>query len=298
MSVYLKHMTSSLIASLARGHDGGLNSLGKLIEKISRYLIFVMNAERLSSMNSPHFGETADGVFPNVIHGCDAGVVYDVGANNGDDVEYYLKKGMKVVAIEANPSLADHVRSRFGNDVKRGALTILNVAVGDKAGKRKFYLSIGNDKISSLLRPLGNLCDWCEVDVEVRTLSSIMREFGEPAFVKIDTEGSDAVILHEIFSSGCVPNMLSAESHTIDVFCELFAGGYRKFKIVESRFIHSRYRDPLITTVKGFPIRHTFPEGISGPFGNDLAGEWMDVEETFQYLCRYGLGWKDIHACL
>jgi len=33
-------------------------------------------------------------------------IIYDVGMNNGDDCEYYLTKGYRVVAVEANPALA------------------------------------------------------------------------------------------------------------------------------------------------------------------------------------------------
>ena len=40
-------------------------------------------------------------------------LVFDIGANNGDDAAEYLKRGWKVVAVEANPSLCADLRARF-----------------------------------------------------------------------------------------------------------------------------------------------------------------------------------------
>ena len=34
-------------------------------------------------------------------------LIYDVGMNTGDDTAYYLNRGYRVVAIEANPDLVD-----------------------------------------------------------------------------------------------------------------------------------------------------------------------------------------------
>jgi hypothetical protein len=41
-------------------------------------------------------------------------VIYDFGANNGDDIPYYLKKAELVVAVEANPSLCQKIEERAG----------------------------------------------------------------------------------------------------------------------------------------------------------------------------------------
>jgi hypothetical protein len=37
----------------------------------------------------------------------DRKVIHDIGANNGDDIPYYLKKADIVVAVEADPVLCD-----------------------------------------------------------------------------------------------------------------------------------------------------------------------------------------------
>src|SRR5687768_15869702 len=102
-----------------RGRRDGLNALGRTIDKAARYIVFVGNEQRLMFENRPlplHDGKSI------VPHKFSAGVVYDVGANNGDDSEYYLKKGHRVVAIEAHPVLAKHIRTRFAGELQNGRL--------------------------------------------------------------------------------------------------------------------------------------------------------------------------------
>lgn len=47
------------------------------------------------------------------------GVIYDFGMHNGDDVEYYLKKGRKIVGVEANPSLVALCADRFRSEIDK-----------------------------------------------------------------------------------------------------------------------------------------------------------------------------------
>ncbi len=45
-------------------------------------------------------------------------IIYDLGANNGDDIPYYLRKADKVIAVEANPILSQEIEDRFPDDIK------------------------------------------------------------------------------------------------------------------------------------------------------------------------------------
>ncbi len=67
-------------------------------------------------------------------------LIYDVGMNNGDDTAYYLAKGFRVVAIEADPFLVQDVSPRFQQEITAGRLTILNVGVSDAEGTFPFYV--------------------------------------------------------------------------------------------------------------------------------------------------------------
>jgi len=71
------------------------------------------------------------------------GLVYDVGANNGDDTAYYLFKGYRVLAIEADPSLMDELNARFAAEVAGGQLQILNIALAPTRRVAQFYICEG-----------------------------------------------------------------------------------------------------------------------------------------------------------
>ena len=43
----------------------------------------------------------------------DPKLVYDVGMHRGDDTAYYLHKGYRVVGVQANPAMADHLRAEL-----------------------------------------------------------------------------------------------------------------------------------------------------------------------------------------
>jgi len=60
-------------------------------------------------------------------------LVYDIGMGDGDDSLFYLLKGFRVVAVEADPSLCDAARVRLWAFIEKGQLTIVNRAVVAKA---------------------------------------------------------------------------------------------------------------------------------------------------------------------
>ena len=72
-------------------------------------------------------------------------VIYDVGANNGDDIPYYLSKADLVVAIEADPSLAGGLERRFASAIAERRLIVENcvVTVHDGGVDVPFYLHQG-----------------------------------------------------------------------------------------------------------------------------------------------------------
>jgi hypothetical protein len=63
--------------------------------------------------------------------GSEKDLIYDVGLHKGEDSEFYLKKGFRVVAIEALPALAQIVTERLRPYLDSGQLVILNVAIAE-----------------------------------------------------------------------------------------------------------------------------------------------------------------------
>jgi len=58
-----------------------------------------------------------------------ADLIYDVGFHHGEDTAYYLKKGFRVVAFEANPRLAEKGRAMFADAARDGRFTMVEGAV-------------------------------------------------------------------------------------------------------------------------------------------------------------------------
>src|SRR5262249_33943315 len=53
-------------------------------------------------------------------------LIYDVGAHKGEDSEFYLLKGFRVIAIEAVPELCEDIRSRLQLYLQSGQLTLIS----------------------------------------------------------------------------------------------------------------------------------------------------------------------------
>lgn len=226
-------------------------------------------------------------------------VVYDIGMHNGDDTDYYLKKGYRVVAVEANPLLCDAGRERFAEEISSGRLKIHNVAVAAQAGSIKFYVNDKKSVLSSLNQP-ADMTGWREVECVASPLTSIIEAPDQIEFVKLDIEGADLLALEDLYRHKVFPLHVSCEAHKIEVLCKLVSMGYQKFKLVRCSVIGKKDRISKITASDGSVLAHKFPRHSSGPFGSDLPGRWMNAEQVlYSYLGRnvlYGGGWYDVHA--
>jgi FkbM family methyltransferase len=141
-------------------------------------------------------------------------LVYDVGANDGSDTDYYLKMGYTVVAIEADPTLAGRLNTRFADEKAAGRVIVLNVAVTETdQWKVKFYVSKDNWR-SSLIREIAEMDSGVIDSVEVsgRSLGSLFDEFGIPGYCKIDIEGYDARVISGLAKYEGRPAHISCEA--------------------------------------------------------------------------------------
>jgi FkbM family methyltransferase len=232
----------------------------------------------------------------------DSRLIFDLGMNNGDDTAFYLSRGFKVVALDANPALCTNATKRFRAAIDDGRLTILNAAVWDKTGHATFYVNLDNDHWSSLDAGwAGREDSRCkEITVPCVTLASLFAEFGAPHYLKIDVEGVDKSVLEQLRESELLPLYVSVEDCRFGFqYMELLAAcGYDGFKLLDQSTV-CQMTDP--TTGRGFPA------GSSGPFGNDVPGEWRshsDIVKLYSRTVRDLAGkrlaartqWWDIHC--
>ena len=166
-------------------------------------------------------------------------VIYDLGASNGDDILYYLKKADCVIAVEANPVLAKQIEHRFADEIAAGRLFVENrvIVAGDEGAQVPFYVHRGSHVLSQFPKP-ENLDAFDTVELPSISIGELIGRHGPPYYIKIDLEHYDAKVLRALFAADIYPPYLSAESHHIDVFALLVAqGGYRAFKRVDGHSV-------------------------------------------------------------
>lgn len=163
-------------------------------------------------------------------------LIYDVGMNNGDDTAYYLHSGYRVVAIEADPTLAQAAAARFPDAISDGRLTILNVAIAERAGMMPFYINPAQEGWNSLSRELttrdGTPAE--VIEVPCVTLGSVLDEYGVPYYLKIDIEYADHFCLDALAGRADLPRYLSFEAgpEVVQRMPLLHTVGYDQFKLL------------------------------------------------------------------
>ena len=259
-------------------------------------------------------------------------LIYDVGMHNGDDTALYLEHGFRVVAIEANPVLAELGAKRFALELAAGRLEILNVGVGARDGVADFWVNDENDEYSSFVREVGcrNGSPCHSVQVRRVPFGRILERHGVPYYLKVDIERADVHCLRGLERAD-LPRYVSVEAHSLEYLCILSELGYDRFKCVDQlSHNHPGYR-PDNESVRGrlgsawlhvwrelarrglrrkqaVNGRH-FPLGSSGPFGEETAGDWQSLEEVAYSWLHYELGhrkrghlnmrgWFDFHATI
>ena len=220
----------------------------------------------------------------------DSTVIYDFGANNGDDIPYYLVKADRVVAVEANPVLAAGIKQRFTEAIAAGRLEVVAkvLTAGDDAPEVPFYVHRTNHVLSQFPSP-ANPAEFDRVVLPAVAVVDLIARFGAPHYIKIDIEHYDEAILRALFAANIRPPFISAESHSFEVFAALVAlGGYRAFKLVDGITVPQCFRDHPIATHLG-TARHSFPEHSAGPFGVDIPGPWARPRSVHAVARRRGL---------
>jgi FkbM family methyltransferase len=221
-------------------------------------------------------------------------VIYDVGAHVGEDTEFYLKKGFKVVAVEANPALVSYLKERFHANLSDGSLVIVDSAIADKSGMVSFYVNErscwGTIDFAFAERNAMLGCPSQVDQVQAVTFTEVLRQYGVPYYLKIDIEGADTLCLKGLAESPEKPRYMSIESDKrswkalMQEFQLLKSLGYSKFKIVDQALVPQQ-RTPS-PSVEGRDVSHVFEPGASGLFGGELPGKWLTMGQAIR---RYRL---------
>ena len=257
-------------------------------------------------------------------------LIFDVGMNNGDDTAYYLFKGFRVVAIEADPTLIDCARERFAEPIRQGRLELANVAIGPREETAPFWICEGKSEWNSFDRRIssrdGHTCH--AIDVHCRPFRDLLKQYGVPYYLKIDIEGHDIFCVADLDPRD-LPRYLSLEMGSVDSLWALRDVGYKSYKLITQNDHSQLSVDPLsfkelvkrqlrphpalyrfgsslaragrqILPVASVHSNHhgpktngrswTFNFGSSGPFGEDTNGPWRTLEQTAYTWITFQLG--------
>jgi len=204
-------------------------------------------------------------------------LIFDIGMCEGHDTEYYLSKGFRVVAIEANPYLCEKNSIKFEKDIQENRLSILNFGVSNVFEEIPFYISSKSDWSSFNEAYASRAGETEVVDVKCVTIPWLFEKYGTPYYCKIDIEGYDSKVLKTFTELKSLPKYVSAEA-TVGQFSSILAPlGYNSFKLVNQVFISTiPAQDPplegVISSVTVIPGKH------SGQFGEETYGNWLTKE--------------------
>lgn len=235
-------------------------------------------------------------------------LIFDLGLHRGLDTEFYLRKGFRVVALEARPDFCAEVAARFAAEVEAGRLTVLPSALYPRGGETvSFWVNPVKDDWGSVHR------DWTargghavtEITVPTVTLGELFDRFGVPRYLKCDLEAADEECIRQLLEDGRRPEFVSAEASSFDLICLLRACGYDRAQLVNQALLWMD--QPPEPAREGHHASVQFTGHHSGLFGRELdprkwtgfreaAERWSDFFRLQARDDRLAFGWVDIHA--
>ena len=224
-------------------------------------------------------------------------LIFDVGFHRGEDTVYYLRKGFRVVAFEAQPELVDEAQRRFAAEIADGRLRLVPGAItAERQDSVTFYT---HSRLSAwgtteLQRAQRNnvMGESVSVTVPAVDFAACLRDYGVPHYLKIDIEAADMLCLEALAEIAPAQRpryaSIEAESETwagvVRQFDLLERLGYSRFAIVQQGNIGGRVGP--IATRDGRTVPNRFEMFSSGPFGEDLGGPWTDKREAMRRYRR------------
>lgn len=251
-------------------------------------------------------------------------LIFDLGMYEGQDTRFYLSKGFRVVALEANPELVRANAEKFASQIASGHLTIVPKALWSEAGAAiPFYIYSAWSSVYPEIAGRDN-SPTQQVQVTTTTVGEMISQYGVPYYLKCDIEGADRIVCDQVVAQPEKPDFVSFEDEQGELARTLAQGGYDRFQFVNQGRLHEAR--PPNPPREGTYADARFGGASSGLFGRELnPRHWVDLQEyerrvafwtamrerrvnpLVEYACRrigkafkrgwlVKTGWADVHA--
>lgn len=155
---------------------------------------------------------------------------------DGSDTKHYLSKGYNVIAIEADPTLAEKASKKFKKYIQNGRLIIVNMGIAEKIGVSNFYVNDLMPHWNSFHEEIASRDNlpYRKIEIQCIRFNEILLKYGVPYYLKIDIEGNDKLCLESLDKKE-LPKYVSFEADNqgntemLDLLKDL---GYRKFQCI------------------------------------------------------------------
>jgi len=236
-------------------------------------------------------------------------LIFDIGANNGDDTAFYLSKGFRVVAVEADPALCRQLETRFADAIGAGVLQIENVGVAGADGTLDFYVN-SYSEWSSFVKAGKATHENSHEKITIQTIPMVrlLERHGTPYYLKIDIEGFEKAALTTLRADMPLPDYMSFEVNADWTFLVDFLSGhgYQSFALVRQG--RDVLPDPPQPAREGSYVAQKFKMSMSGCFGQEITAPWVSADGIVTTMAEelkaadarqargQPSGWHDIHC--
>jgi FkbM family methyltransferase len=241
-------------------------------------------------------------------------LIYDVGMNDGTDSAYYLHRGFRVVAVEANPILAAEAERRFADEMAAGRFAVAQVGVAEQEGEAEFWVCDDWSPWSSFDLEIAsrNGSKHHSERVPLRRMGQLLEQYGMPFYCKVDIEGHDQFCFDSMTPENR-PTYMSVELSEYPFVEKMHELGFDRFKMihqlsfspVSGRWFSRRAHIPNekaragLERLRGVARRSLidrtwyFKIGSSGPLPTLTPGEWVDYEQMLKIRAWVDDRYKD-----